>query len=125
MPLRFSPSIASTFSGGSLREIQTKERDEAMRASRTSSGTPSTPESSRAASDSSAISTGTANADFTGTLIASARKLLAVRKKLQVGKPPEYRRGPQQSHASDHQQTDVDSILSHDAFRSASAPVGS
>ncbi len=46
-----------------------------MRASSTSCGTPSTPESNRAASDSSAISAGTANADFTGTLIASARML--------------------------------------------------
>ncbi len=46
-------------------------------------------------------------------LALCARHVLAVRKKLQVGKPSENQRGPQQSHASDQQQTDVDSILSH------------
>src|ERR1700726_4026637 len=125
MPFKFNLLIASAFSGGSFREIHTNDRDDSNRASSTSCGTPTTPESSRAARCSSAISAGTPKAEPTGTLIASgrpfrsqsARQILAMSEQLQVRQPPENRAHPQEGHAGDEEQTDVDAVLSHGEFR--------
>src|ERR1700722_20504223 len=57
-------------------------------------------------------------------LAHSARQVVAMSEELQVGEPPENRAHPQERHAGDDEQTNVDAALSHGEFRSANTPVG-